>query len=67
MIASTVHPTVFVGNEASESGIVEILFVSTATNFAATSLVGVVVVTISAIGAIAFSCLDVFFARIVAC
>ena len=53
MIASTVCPTVFVDDEASEIGVFESLFVSTTTNVAATSLVGVFVGTISAIGAIA--------------
>ena len=53
MIASTVCPTVFVCDEASESSIVGSLFVSTTTSIDATSLVVVFVVTISAIGAIA--------------
>ena len=52
MIASTVSPTEFVGDEASESGIVGSIFVSTATSVAATSLVVVFVGKISAIGGI---------------
>ena len=60
MIASTVCPTVFVVYEASGSGVVGSLFVFTTTSVAATSLVGIVVVTISAIGAIAIHVLLYF-------
>ena len=52
MIASTVCLTVFSGDEASESSVGGSLFVFTTTSIAATSLVSVVVVTISAIGTI---------------
>ena len=50
MIAFNVFPTVFVGDKASERGVARSLSVSTVMSVAATSLVGVVI--ISAIGAI---------------
>ena len=55
----------FFGDEASESGVVRSIFVSTATSVAATSLVGVFIVTISAIGDIAVHVLLYLFARLV--
>ena len=53
MIASTVCPTVFVRDEASESGVGRSLFVSTTTSVSTTSLVGFFVGTNSVISAIA--------------